>query len=278
MRIDSHHHFWNYSAPQYPWITPQMEILRRDYGPQQLVPETSHSGIHRVISVQARQSLEETDALLQIAAEQELVAGVVGWVPLSDPKLDEVLERYRDFERLKGVRHVVHDEPDDDFILGDDFNRGIAKLAARELVYDILIFARHLPNTLRFVDQHPEQQFVLDHIGKPTIQRGQFDSQWERGIRELAKRSHVMCKFSGVATEVRDEQWDVELLKPYWDVVWEAFGPRRLMFGSDWPVCLLRTTYATWIDAVSELTGQLSESEADDFWGNNAARAYGISA
>lgn len=274
MRVDSHHHFWNYSAEQYPWIAPSMQILRQNYGPNELEPEITHSGIDAVISVQARQTTEETEWLLGIAEQNSFVVGVVGWLPLASPDIGEHLSQYSEGSLLKGIRHVVHDEPDDAFILGTDFNRGVGQIKTHGMVYDILIFAKHLENTIKFVDQHPEQPFVLDHIAKPTIQEAEFHDAWKQSISELAKRPNVACKFSGVATEVKDKVWTVEMIKPYWDVVWEAFGSERLMFGSDWPVCLLRTPYVTWVDAVTELAIGLSEAEREAFWGGNAERIY----
>lgn len=278
MRIDSHHHFWNYSAEAYGWINAQMSVLKRDFGPNDLLEVTQAVGIDGVVSVQARQTLEETQWLREIAAENKLVRGVVGWVPLVDPKIDAILESLQPFHSLKAVRHVVHDEPDDDFILGADFNRGISSLAKFKLVYDILIFAKHLRATIDFVDHHPNQPFVLDHIAKPTIKEAEFDSGWEKNFRELAKRENVTCKFSGVATEVRDAEWSLNTIRPYWDVAIEAFGPKRLMFGSDWPVCLLRTSYQRWHTVVAQLASELTSDEQTAFWGENAVRAYQLSA
>lgn len=278
MLIDSHHHLWNYSSEEYGWIRDSMRVLKQDFGANQLREIASASGVDGFVTVQARQSLAETEQLLALAAEEPLMRGVVGWVPLADPELDAVLDRFAGQSLLKGVRHVVQDEPDDRFILGTDFNRGVARLKERGLVYDILIFARQLPATLEFVDQHPDLEMVVDHIAKPTIQAGQFDTQWEAGFRELAKRERLTCKFSGVVTEVRDASWDLETIRPYWEVALEAFTPKRLMFGSDWPVCLLRTGHQQWVETVRQLAGELSESEQQDFFANNAIRAYHLSA
>lgn len=276
MRIDIHHHFWNYSQEEYGWIGEHMSILRRDFGPDDLRAVTAPAKIDKVISVQARQTIEETSWLLDLAERHDIIGGVVGWVPLASPELNEVLDKFADSQNLKAVRHVVQDEPDDEFILGKDFNRGIRQLKAHSLVYDILIYAKHLPATLKFVDQHPDQHFVLDHIAKPTIRAAEFDEEWKKHLLELGKRENVDCKFSGVATEVRDEEWDVEKIRPYWDVALEAFGTKRLMYGSDWPVCLLKTEYARWVKSVGELAKSLSADEQSDFWGNNAARAYSV--
>lgn len=276
MKIDSHHHFWNYSPEQYGWISAQMAVLRHDFGPAELRNEIGPAGIDGVVSVQARQSELETEWLLKIADEQDFVRGVVGWVPLASDQAEASIERWSHSRKLKSVRHVVQDEPDDAFILGAEFNRGVALLKKYDLVYDILIFSKHLPNSIRFVDQHPEQPFVLDHIAKPTIQANQFDSEWEKNIRELAKRENVTCKFSGVATEVRDAHWTVDTLRRYWDVAWDAFGAERLMYGSDWPVCKLKTEYSRWIETVQQLSSSLSTTEKENFWGSNAIRAYSL--
>jgi L-fuconolactonase len=276
MRIDSHHHFWNYSAEEYGWIGPEMKVLQRDFGPEDLAAAADPVSISGVVSVQARQTIGETEWLLAIAEKNRLVRGVVGWLPLMDEGVQEQLEEWSHQRLLKGLRHVVHDEPDDRFILGAEFNRGVAQLANYGFVYDILIFAKHLPATIEFVDRHPHQNFVLDHIAKPTIKAEQFDQTWKANFIELAKRENVSCKFSGVVTEVRDEGWTRELLKPYWDTAWEAFGSRRLMFGSDWPVCLLRSSYADWVGTVESFAAPLSDSEKRAFWSDNAIRIYGL--
>lgn len=276
MRIDTHHHFWNYSAAEYGWINDGMSVLKRDFGPTDLQEVMSQTKIDRVISVQARQTFEETSWLLDLAKKNPFIAAVVGWVPLASDKVGAVLESLAGERKLRSVRHVVQDEPDDQFILGEAFNRGIAQLNRHNLVYDILIYARHLPASIEFVDKHPSQQFVLDHIAKPTIHHDLFDDEWARNIRELARRPNVACKFSGVATEVHDAEWSVETIRPYWDVVLEAFGPSRLMHGSDWPVCLLKTDYRRWISAIEELAGKLSQNEQELFWSKSATKAYSL--
>lgn len=251
-----------------------MEVLRRDFLFRDLEPEMRAHDVVGVVSVQARQSIEETHALLEIARDHPGVLGVVGWVPLAADSLEHELDQLAGQPLLKGVRHVVQDEPDDQFILRADFNRGVSQLAARGLVYDILVFARQLQPSIQFVDQHPDQAFVLDHIAKPTIAGNRFDSNWATQLRELGRRENVVCKFSGVATEVRDANWNIDTLRPYWDVALESFGTKRLMFGSDWPVCLLRTSYARWVDVLVEFTSELSPSEQNAFWHDNAVRAY----
>lgn len=276
MKIDSHHHFWKYDPEQYGWIGQQMSVLKRDFLPDDLASEIRKAGIDGVISVQARQSVEETGWLIGMAAEHEFIRGVVGWVPLASPVARSSLERLGPSPWLKAVRHVVQDEPDDAFILGNDFNQGVSLLKEFNLVYDILIYAKHLANSTKFVDQHPDQVFVLDHIAKPTIQAAEFHQAWANELRELARRENVYCKFSGVVTEVRDDEWSVDSIRPYWDVALEAFGPQRLMFGSDWPVCLLRTQYRDWVSAIRTLVSGLSHPEQADVMGANACRAYDL--
>lgn len=278
MRIDSHHHFWDYSKAEYGWISDSMQVLQRSFTPNDLKREIEAKQIDAVISVQARQSLAETEFLLAHAKANPWIRGVVGWVPLADKNIASMLEKLRGETLLKGVRHVVQDESDERFLDREEFNAGIRELRTYDLAYDILIFGRQLPMTLRFVDRHPEQRFILDHIAKPVISSAKWDSEWEKGFRDLAKRPNVMCKFSALVTEVRDPAWDIALLSPYWNVALEAFGPDRLMFGSDWPVCLLRSSYADWIAAVSVYASELSEPEQAKFWGGNASRAYRLDA
>ncbi len=276
MLIDSHHHLWKYSAEEYGWINDQMSVLQRDFLASELRQIAADSGVDGFVSVQARQIVEETEALLEIANSEPLIRGVVGWVPLADPDVASVLDRFADATLLKGVRHVVQDEPDDRFILGAEFNHGIEQLKGRGLVYDVLIFARQLPASIEFVDHHQDLRMVLDHIAKPAIQPMKFDDKWEKDLRELAKRDNITCKFSGVVTEVRDETWSTDTIRRYWDVALAAFTPQRLMFGSDWPVCLLRTGHTQWVETVRELASELSADEQADFFANNAIRAYDL--
>ncbi len=276
MRIDSHHHFWNYSLEDYAWISEDMSVLRRDFGPADLAEVAGSRNIQSVISVQARQTIEETRWLLKTAHEHKLVQGVVGWLPLQSADVERQITEFSKEDLLKGLRHVVQDEPDDSFILGENFNRGVGLLKNYGLVYDILIFAKHLPATIQFVDRHPEQIFVLDHIAKPTIRAKQLDADWMTNIANLAKRPNVFCKFSGVVTEVRDAAWNLDSIRPYWDQALKVFGTDRMMFGSDWPVCLLRASYAEWTDVVEQLCCQLSDEEQQAFWHDNASRVYSL--
>jgi L-fuconolactonase len=277
VRIDSHHHFWKYSAQEYGWITSEMAVLQRDYFPADLDAELKPAGIDAAITVQASQTVSETRWLLELAESHPQIAGVVGWVPLAEPHVRRDLESLAQNRWLKGVRHVIQDEPDDQFILGDAFNAGVSLLAEFGLVYDILIYAKHLVAATRFVDRHPNQVFVLDHLAKPTIAADRFDDAWRKNLQTLAQRQNVFCKFSGITTEIRDDCWDLATIQPYWDVALEAFGPDRLMFGSDWPVCLLKTDYSRWVKTVAALTHPLSVAEQRGIWGENAAKVYRLS-
>jgi L-fuconolactonase len=276
MKIDSHHHLWAINDTDYVWMTDDHDVIRRDFLGPELDAVLDAGGIDGTVAVQARQMPEETEFLFQQARFSPRILGVVGWLPLLENGGEPWLEKFADDPLLVGVRHVVHDEPDDAFILRPDFNDGIRNLARHDLTYDILIFAKHLENTIRFVDQHPNQPFVVDHIAKPVIRAGEFDQAWADGIRELAKREHVVCKLSGMVTEVRGGTWDTALLQPYFETVLEAFGANRLMFGSDWPVCLLGASYVDWVRAVDQLTSRLSASEQAAIWGGTACQFYGL--
>jgi L-fuconolactonase len=273
MVIDSHQHFWHYTLTDYGWIGEDMAAIQRDFLPEHLLAEMDAVGVDGAISVQARQSVAETAWLLDLARHCERLRGVVGWVPLCDPAVEAELERLAASPALRGVRHVVQGEPDDEFILRPDFNRGIAALWRFELAYDILIFERHLPATLRFVDRHPRQRFIVDHIAKPRLREGLLEP-WASRLRELARRPNVWCKLSGVVTEADPRAWTVAQLRPYLLTVLEAFGPERVLFGSDWPVCLVACPYGRWLEIVRSALGELSAAEQAAILGGNAERAY----
>ena len=273
MLLDAHHHFWQYDPAQYGWIGDTMPCIRRDFLPADLKAEIAKAGIDGVVSVQARQSIEETNWLLGFAAHHAFIRGVVGWVPLVDANVAHHLGRLAKNRKLKAVRHVVHDEPDPQFILRDDFNRGISLLTSYGLVYDILVFERHLPQTIRFVDRHPSQVFVLDHIAKPLIKDNVLEP-WRANIRELARRGNVYCKLSGMVTEADWRRWTVAKLRPYVETVIEAFGPRRVMFGSDWPVCLVACEYARCHSVVKECIAGMCADDQARILGGTAEEAY----
>ncbi|MFI5059773.1 MAG: amidohydrolase family protein [Candidatus Acidiferrales bacterium] len=274
-RIDAHHHLWRYTTGEYGWISEDMSALARDFLPEELRRELFASEIHCSIAVQARQTLEETSWLLRLADEFDFIRGVVGWAPLASPEFPAVLERLQDSEKLKGLRHVIQDEPDDEFMQRPDFNAGVALLKQYGFVYDILIFERHLPAAISFVDRHPAQVFVLDHMAKPRIRDRQLEP-WRTNIRELARRENVYCKLSGMVTEANWKNWGPADLQPYFDVVLQAFGPKRLMAGSDWPVCLLAATYRTWFSTVEGFIRSLSIAEREMILGGVAGEVYSL--
>lgn len=273
--IDAHHHLWRYTPEEYGWINEQMEVLRRDFLPKDLKPLLDGAGIAGAVVVQARQTLEETDWLVEQAADAPFIRGVVGWAPIASPEFPEMLQGLRQKKKLKGLRHLIQDEADDAFILDAAFNRGIRAMRDSGVVYDIVIHARHLGPTLKFVDMHPDQPFVLDHCAKPVIVRDEREP-WAGLMRELARRPNVACKVSGLVTEADWQRWTPAALEPYWRVVLEAFGPERLLFGSDWPVSLLASEYQRWADTVAEWTAPLAASERDAIWGGNAIRVYSL--
>jgi L-fuconolactonase len=279
-RIDAHHHLWRYSAAEYGWIDEEMAALRRDFLPTDLKAAMTSAGIDGTIAVQARQSLDETRWLLDLADAADAIRGVVGWAPIAGEEFPGVMEEFDGRAKLKGLRHVIQDEPDEHYILREDFNAGIRTMVDSGLVYEILIFERHLEDTIYFVDEHPRQPFVLDHIAKPLIAAGQLEP-WATHMRELGRRENVWCKLSGMVTEA-DWRTDparaslLATLKPYLDVAVEAFGPVRLMAGSDWPVCLLATGYAQWFDLLRSYFASFSEPERDAIFGGTAIEVYGL--
>lgn len=274
MKLDSHQHFWSYDAAQYPWI-PQGSPLHRDWLPVDLAPLLAAAGLDGCIAVQARQRIEESRWLLELAVHHAIIKGVVGWVDLRSPNVERDLAALAPHPKLSGVRHVVQDEPDVDFMLSAEFLRGISKLRAFNLTYDILIFPRQLPAAIELTRRFPEQPFVLDHIAKPPIKTGTLEP-WRTQIRELAKAQNVLCKVSGMVTEADHSAWKPADFAPYLEVVFEAFDEDRLMYGSDWPVALLAGSYARTFALVEEYTRQLSEAAREKFFGGNAARFYRV--
>ena len=272
MTIDAHQHFWRYTAEEYDWLAGPLAGLRRDFLPAELAPVLAEAGVTGTVAVQARQSLEETRWLLDLARAHDFIRGVVGWVPLAAPDAGALLDRFAAEPRLKGVRHVAQGEPAG-FLDAPAFNAGLRELTARHLTYDLLIFARQLEEATRLVDRHPAQAFVLDHLAKPAV-AGPPPPAWRAQLRELARREHVCCKFSGVVTEVPGGQWTPELLRPYFDEALAAFGPSRLMFGSDWPVCLAASDYLRWHAFVSGCVAPLLPSERASVLGGTAERFY----
>jgi L-fuconolactonase len=273
--IDAHHHLWRYTPAEYGWIDEDMQALRRDFLPADLTAAMATAGIDGTIAVQARQTMDETRWLLDLADANEAIRGVVGWAPIAGEEFPGVMEEFDGRAKLKGLRHVIQGERDEHFILREDFNSGIRTLLGSGLVYEILIYERHLPDTIDFVDEHPEQVFVLDHIAKPLIAAGQIEP-WATRMKELGQRENVWCKLSGVVTEADWKAWTPETLKPYLDVVVEAFGPARLLAGSDWPACLVASGYAQWWDVLRNYFAAFSETERAAIFGATAIQVYGL--
>jgi L-fuconolactonase len=273
MRIDAHQHFWRYNQREYGWIDDSMAALQRDFLPADLKPELERNGFHGCVAVQTRQTLEETRWLLELAELAPFILGVVGWVDLRSPRLRFELESLAGKSKLVGVRHIVQSEPDDRFLLQPDFLRGIAMLEEFDLAYDILIYPRHLPVTAEFVARFPKQRFVLDHLAKPPIKSRAVDT-WARGIRELASHQNVHAKVSGLVTEADWQAWKPEDMRPYLDVAFECFGPRRLMIGSDWPVCTVAGSYSRVTDGVKNYISKHAEEEREAVLGGNAAKFW----
>ncbi len=273
MRIDAHQHFWIYDPREYDWIDDSMAALRHDFLPDALQPELERAGFQGCVAVQARQTIEETRWLLELAASSPFILGVAGWVDLQSPDVRSQLQAFARNPRLVGVRHVVQGEPDERFLLRPEFLRGISVLEEFNLAYDILIYPKHLSVAAEFVRQFPRQRFVLDHLAKPPIRSGGLQP-WERGIRELASFSNVFCKLSGLVTEADWQRWKPEDVTPYLDVAFECFGAERLMIGSDWPVCTVAASYAGAMGVVKDYIGRQALPAQEAILGGNAQRFW----
>ncbi len=273
MRIDAHQHFWKYNTSDYSWISDQMEVLKRDFLPDNLFHELKGINFDGSIAVQARQSLEETRWLLKIAGNYEFVRGVVGWIDLCSEDSEKQLNEFTKNKKFAGVRHVLQDEPDERFMLSDSFLKGIDILGKYNLVYEILILPKHLAIADKLVERFPRQKFVLDHIAKPLIKEGTI-SPWKKEIQILARHPNLSCKLSGMVTEADWKGWKRKDFVPYLDVVFEAFGPSRLMIGSDWPVCTVSSSYNKTLEIVIDYIKNFSQTDRDMILGNNAMRIY----
>jgi len=272
--IDAHHHLWRYSANEFDWINDDMAVLRRDFLLGDLMVELPEAKVEGVVTVQARQTLEETRWLLELTKSCSAMRGVVGWAPISSAGFEASLDALAAEPKLVGLRHVVQAEPDG-FLDSADFNRGIRSMRGRGLIYDVLIVERQLEQTIRFVDRHPQQVFVLDHVAKPKIASGEIEP-WRSRMLELSKRANVMCKISGMVTEDSWSRWSIESLRPYLEVVVEAFGTERLMVGSDWPVCLVATEYGRWWRVLRDYFAGYSDAEQAQIFGVTSIRTYGL--
>jgi L-fuconolactonase len=274
MHIDSHQHFWRYNPQRDGWITDEMSALKRDFLPGDLIPELQSNQIHGCVAVQVDQSEQETMFLLDLATRFNEIKGVIGWVDLCSRQLPERLEYFSQFEKLCGFRHVVQSESDG-YMLCDDFMAGIASLQKFNFSYDILIYPHQLPDAIELTGRFPKQRFVIDHIAKPLIQ-SRMISPWEQQIRAIATNPNVYCKLSGLITEADWKNWRDADFAPYLDVVFDAFGLDRLMFGSDWPVCLLAGTYQSVKKLIVDYIRDLSAEQLEKILGSNAASFYGL--
>ena len=275
MIIDSHQHFWQVGRFDYPWMTPEVDPLCRDYLPPMLAPILNRNGVDKTILVQASNSVEETRWLLELAAENSFIAGVVGWVDLQSNDIARQLDEFTAHPKFKGVRHLVESEAADDWLTQPSVIRGMRELWSRGLTYDLLVHTRHLQHAKKAVTQCSDLRFVIDHMAKPPIARGEID-EWARGLKQLAAHANISCKLSGLVTESNWTSWRPEDLKPYVETALECFGPQRMMFGSDWPVCLLAATYERVLEVFQTLLADLSASDRDSIFSRNASGFYRI--
>ena len=277
--VDAHHHVWDLTVRDQDWITgPALAPIRRSFGVADLAPQAAAAGVTRTVVVQTVTVAEETPELLALAAPGGLVAGVVGWVDLTAPDVADRLAELRELpggECLVGIRHQVQSEPDPDWLVTERALRGLAAVADAGLVYDLVLVANQLPAAARAAELLPGLSFVLDHSGKPLIASGELEP-WAADVRRLAALPNTACKLSGMVTEADWQHWKPDDLRPYSDTVLDAFGPDRLMFGSDWPVCTLAAGYREVLDLARDLTGGLGEAERAAVFGGTATRIYGL--
>ena len=275
MVIDSHQHFWKYEPVKHSWIDDDMSVIRRDFSPSDLAKVYQENGIDGCVAVQADQTLEETDFLIDLASINNFIKGIVGWVDLRAENIENVLEKYSTDKIVKGFRHVVQGEADHNFLLRPNFSRGISLLEKHNFTYDILVFPHQLGSVLEFVKKFPHQKFVIDHIAKPYIKDGYFEG-WATMMTAIGKHKNVSCKMSGMVTEADFNIWTPEQIHPYMDTVLEAFGSKRILFGSDWPVCLVAGNYSKIKKLTTDFISQLSKIEQNSIMGNNAIEFYNL--
>ena len=275
MKIDAHHHFWRYNDKEFGWIDENMSELKRDFLPEDLKTRLTSIQFDGTIVVQARQSLEETRWLLELAQKYDFIKGVVGWVDLCSPDVTKQIKQFANNPYFKGVRHVIHDEADDQFMLSEEFQRGISVLKDFSLTYDLLLFPKHIPYALQLIEKFPEQLFVLDHIGKPDIKNKEI-SFWKEHLTKLAEYKNVYVKVSGMVTEADWKNWRKEDFKAYLDSVFNAFGPERVMIGSDWPVCTVSESYEAVMGIVLDYVKQYASGYENQILGENCSRFYSL--
>lgn len=275
MTIDSHQHFWIFDQMRDTWIDDSMKILQQNFLPAALATILKQNKLDGCVAVQADQSETETLFLLSLSNQHDFIKGVVGWVDLQSKNIGERLHYFSQFNKLKGFRHIVQAEKDDRFLLNPKFIQGIEALQANNFTYDILIYPRQLPAALALVEMFPNQKFIIDHIAKPEIKIQRFDN-WEPYIRNIAKHENVYIKVSGLVTEANWGEWKKTNITPYLDIVFESFGSDRVMYGSDWPVCLLAASYERQLAVIQNYISKLSVSEHENIMGNNAVRFYNL--
>ena len=275
MIIDSHQHFWVYEAEKHAWLDDNMKIIRKDFMPEDLQLVYQNNGVDGCVAVQADQTLAETDFLLALAEKNNFIKGVVGWVDLRASNIEEVLKQYSAFPKLKGFRHVVQGEADPNFMLRPDFRNGITALEKHNYTYDILIFPHQLGAALELVRRFPKQKFVIDHIAKPYIKDGFYDG-WAALMKAIGKYPNAYCKLSGMTTEADYKNWTTEQIEPYMQLVLDAFGASRILFGSDWPVCLVAGNYTKTKELVTNFIAKLSSEEQNAIMGGNAIKFYNL--
>jgi len=276
VKIDSHQHFWKYNEADYGWIDNRMAILKRDFLPEDLEPRLTESGFSGSVAVQARQTAEETRWLLNLAEKNDFIKGIVGWADLrSEDNLRRQLDEFCKSPKFAGVRHVVHDEPEDGFMLRDDFLKGISILKDYNLTYDLLLFPKHLPVAQVLASMFPGQKFVVDHISKPLI-KDRITDPWKEDIFMLAGEKNVWCKLSGMVTEADWKNNTYKDFQPYLDTVFQAFGPGRLMTGSDWPVCTVSREYNDVINIVRDYISEMQDEVREKILGLNCIDFYGL--
>ncbi|MFY0712502.1 amidohydrolase family protein [Seonamhaeicola sp. NFXS20] len=275
MIIDSHQHFWIYNPKTHEWIDDSMAVIRRDFLPSDLDKIYKENDVDGCIAVQADQTIKETEFLIKLSQENSFIKGVVGWVDLRSENLEKDLDNYSNINIVKGFRHIVQGEPDCNFLLRPSFLKGVSALEKYNYTYDILVYPHQLGATLEFIKRFPKQKFVIDHIAKPYIKDGFYDG-WATLMQEIAKHENVYCKVSGMVTEADFDNWTPEQIKPYLNLVFKAFGTSRVMFGSDWPVCLVAGNYKEVKNLVTDFIADLSANEQANIMGLNAIKFYNL--
>jgi len=276
LKIDAHQHFWRYDPIQHEWINHEMRVIQKDFMPEDLQPVLRAAGIDGCVLVQVDQTEDENEFQLEHAGKHDFIKGVVGWVDLQSPGVEERLAFYKKYPKMKGFRHILQGEKDRALMLKPAFKRGVGLLQKFGFTYDILIFPDQLGYSLDFTSSFPDQPFVIDHVAKPYIKDKRLTSEWKAAIRAVAARENVYCKISGMVTEADWKRWKAEDLHPYIDTVVEAFGTRRILYGSDWPVCLVAATYEQWHGLMKDYFSKFSKDEQAAVFGGNAIQFYNL--